>query len=135
MRQILMLMCGVAMISSVVFADDTTETCAGGVGIVMTGAVTGHKYCFRAVGMTWWNAVSWCDAQGRRLVELRDCACGNTISDCAGNKCPDLTGVSSGWWTWVMNSPSNSTSSTLNVNTGKFNNGMNRSTESGALCY
>lgn len=133
MRNVLILMCGVFMLSTAALADDITERCANGAGIVITGTVTGHKYCLRAVGMTWWNAVSWCDAQGRRLVELRDCACGNTISDCAGNKCPDLT--SSGGWTWVMNSPSNSTSSTLNLNTGKFNNGMNRSTESQALCY
>jgi len=100
MRQILMLMCGMVMLSSVAFAEDTTETCADGAGVVVTGAVSGHKYCRSKQSMNWWNAYAWCDALGRRLADRSDCACGNTISDCANNQCPELSGVGN-FWAWT----------------------------------
>ena len=96
MRNVFILMCGMVMMSCVVFAEDiTTETCADGAGTVIIGAVSGHKYCKSNKGMNWWNAMAWCDGIGRRLFERSDCACSATVSDCRA-KCPELTGVSVG---------------------------------------
>ena len=94
MRNVFILMCGMVMMSCVVFAEDiTTETCADGAGTVIIGAVSGHKYCKSNKGMNWWNAMAWCDGIGRRLFERSDCACSATVSDCR-EKCPELTGAS-----------------------------------------
>ena len=93
MNKLLILMCGVLIMSTVALADDTTTTCANGAGTVITGAVTGHKYCKANRGMDYWNAYAWCDGQGRRLFDLSDCACSDTVSDCSGKKCPELNGV------------------------------------------
>ena len=136
MRKILMLMCGVVMMSSAVFADDTTtsETCADGAGTVVVGAVTGHKYCMSNNGMNYWNAVSWCDGLKRRLFDRSDCACSNTTSDCH-NKCPELSKI---WNTkkWVKTiTPINSSYAySINLNTGDFFNEIHSSGYS-ALCY
>ena len=76
MKQFLMTICGFLFITSVAMADDTTvEKCANGAGTVVVGTVTGHKYCMSNNSMNWWNAYSWCDAQGRRLISLDDCGC------------------------------------------------------------
>lgn len=50
MRNVLILMCGMVMMSCVVFAEDITiETCADGAGTVIIGAVSGHKYCVKVI--------------------------------------------------------------------------------------
>ena len=85
----LILLTAILLISTVVLAEDTTtETCANGAGTVITGAVTGHKYCMSNNTMNWWNAVSWCDGQDRRLFNLDDCGCSSTVS--CTSKCPEL---------------------------------------------
>ena len=104
MKQILMIICGILFMTSVAMADDTTaETCANGAGIVVTGLATGHEYCKSNSKMNWWNALSWCDAQGRRLFRIDDCGCSDTVSNCAKNKCPELTGVSQEQFWWTIN--------------------------------
>ena len=46
MSKVLALTCGILMFSSIVFAEDTNVgTCVDGVGTVVVGAITGHKYC------------------------------------------------------------------------------------------
>ena len=142
MRNVLILMCGIVMISSVAFADDTTETCAGGVGIVIEGAVADangnkHKYCLSKNSMNWWNAYAWCDAQGRRLFDRSDCACSDTTADCRG-KCPELVGVGEYAWIWTATSASASGAYHIDISSGNFDGGSNR--ERGisinkALCY
>ena len=109
MRKFLMLMCGVVMMSSAVFADDTTtpETCANGAGTVVIGAVTGHKYCMSNNNMNWWNAMAWCDAQGRRLVSLNNCGCSSTVS--CNNICPEFKISDNNIWIWTS-TPVNTTS-------------------------
>ena len=92
MRKILIFTCGVIMMSSVAFADDTVETCANGAGTVVVGAVSGHKYCKSNSTMNWWNAFAWCDAQGRKLFDISECACSNTTADCIYN-CPEMNNV------------------------------------------
>jgi len=99
----LILLTAILLTSTVTLAEDTTttETCANGAGTVITGAVTGHKYCrSNSSDMNWWNAYAWCDAMGRKLFDRANCACGNTTADCAGSICPELKGVSSGDWGW-----------------------------------
>ena len=50
------------MASMAVADDTTTETCANGAGIVITGNLSGHKYCLSNQNMSWWNAYAWCDS-------------------------------------------------------------------------
>ena len=107
----LILLTAIFLTSTVTLAEDTTttETCANGAGIVIEGAVADangnkHKYCKGKNTMNWWNAVSWCDAQGRRLFDRSDCACGNTTADCAHSKCPELVGVGEDQWLWTSTS-------------------------------
>ncbi len=93
MNKILMISCGVLMMSSVAMADETaTETCANGAGTVVIGAVTEHKYCMSKPQMNWWNAHAWCDALGLRMFDMNDCACSDTIDNCTGRNCPELVG-------------------------------------------
>ena len=91
MKQFLMFTCFSIMIPTTIIAEETTQTCANGAGTIVIGAITGHKYCKSNVKMNWWNAVSWCDAQGRRLFNLNDCGCSDTIANCAQN-CPEVIG-------------------------------------------
>ena len=96
------------MMASVVLADDAIETCANGAGRIVTGKITGNKYCMSETKMNWWNAVAWCDGQGKRLVSLDDCGCSDTTANCAGSNCPELKlGINSGWlWTATPGSSS-----------------------------
>ncbi|MBR6675507.1 MAG: hypothetical protein IKL32_06290 [Alphaproteobacteria bacterium] len=88
----ILIVCGLLMVSTVAFADDiTVESCADGAGTVITGVVSGHKYCMSNKGMNYWNAVAWCDGQGRRLFSMDDCACSGT-TNCA-EKCPEMVNV------------------------------------------
>ena len=94
MNKILMMTCGMLMVSSVVFADDVSvETCANEAGKVVTG-ISGHRYCMSNNSMNWWNALSWCDAQGRHLMGLDNC--NHSGVDETWN-CPELIGVGEGY--------------------------------------
>lgn len=91
MRKILLLTCGILMISNMTLAENTAETCADGAGTVVVGAVTGYKYCMSNKKMNWWNANAWCDGLGRSLFDLKtDCACSDTMADCYSYKCPEI---------------------------------------------
>lgn len=107
MNKILMLICGIALVSSAVIADEAVETCANGAGKIVTGAVTGHKYCMSNKNMNWWNAYAWCDAQGRRLFSLDDCGCDGS-TNCNGT-CPELAGVYPTWKRFWTASPFSAT--------------------------
>lgn len=63
MNKVLMLCCSVLMVSHVVMADDAT--CAGGSGTIITGVISGRKYCKSNKSMNWWNSYAWCDAMGK----------------------------------------------------------------------
>lgn len=98
MKQFLMLACLSMMISKVTIAEETTETCANGAGTVITGAVTGHKYCKSNNTMNWWNAVAWCDGLEKKLFNLSDCECSNVTANCSENgkkMCAELIKVGS----------------------------------------
>ena len=137
MRRILILMCGVVMISSVVFAEDAVETCAGGAGTVVTGIISGRKYCSSKNSMNWFNAVAWCDAIGRRLFKLSDCECSDTTANCAGTKCPELMMENSAQhWTATAASSSDFWRVTLNGGIGIPGNKGSANVYGGkALCY
>ena len=139
MKTSLALMCGVLMMSSVVFAEDTVETCANGAGFVVVGMVTGHKYCSSYKEMNWWNAWAWCDAMGMRMFDLNDCACGNTTADCA-NMCPEMKEASNvSQWNWTTRSKNASQAYGINPSHGKIYHSWNRDNSAygsfHALCY
>ena len=101
MKKIFTISCSILIMSSVALADENaTETCAAGAGTVVVGA-SGHLYCKSKNKMNWWNAVAWCDGQGRRLFGLDDCGCSDTTANCAESNCPELKlDINSGWlWT------------------------------------
>ena len=101
MNKILMV-CGLLMVSTVAFADDiTVESCADGAGTVVIGAVSGHKYCKSNETMNWWNAWSWCDAQGKKMFSLDDCRCDEAVADCAGRMCSELVDVGTDELVWT----------------------------------
>jgi len=132
----LILLTAVFMISTVTLADDTTATeiCADGAGTIITGAVSGHKYCKSKNRMNWWNAVAWCDTQGRRLFDRSDCACGNTTADCANSKCPDLNGiVAQDDYIWATPIGSSATYQ-IRIPLGVIQSNL-RSNSSGVLCF
>lgn len=94
-----LLMGSILLTSSVARADDTPEeTCANGAGTVKVGAVSGDKYCRSNKSMNWWNAMAWCDAQGKQLIDLNtDCYRNGTTSRW---NCPEMVGCVSTWiWT------------------------------------
>ena len=99
MRNVL-IMSSILMMSFAVLAQEV-ETCANGAGTVITGAVTGHKYCKSNNRMDWWNAHAWCDALGRRLFSLEDCP----YSVTGTTACADLVGVGGGMdYIWTATS-------------------------------
>lgn len=143
MKQILMITCGMLLMSSVVLADDiTTETCANGAGTVISGAVTGHKYCMSNNPMNWWNAISWCDAQGRRLFMRNDCACSDAVANCSGSKCAELdVGILNEKLTWTgeaFNGQKSCCAYNVELSTTQiqaYSNGRSNTSRVYALCY
>ena len=134
MNKILILTCGVLMISSVVLGDDTTtETCANGAGTVITGAVSGHKYCVFRKNMDWWNAYAWCDGMGRRLFSLDDCIYSSTGT----KRCEDLAGVSGVAHMWTATPNGVGTVQCVNLLNGIIfsQNRVGASTPTHVLCY
>lgn len=102
MRKILLLICGILMISLSAPAEDATETCANGAGVIKNGVITSHKYCMSNKTMNWWNAVSWCDGLGMSLFDLKkDCACSDTMADCYDYKCPEIYQIHSQHQIWT----------------------------------
>ena len=88
----------------------TGETCAGGAGTVYAGNISG-KYCVSPkMQINWWNAYSWCDAQGLEMVDFSDCGCSETTDNCShpdGSRCPNLS-LDNNRWIW-MNSTDSAT--------------------------
>lgn len=105
MRRNLIFACFILMLSFATLAEDTiVETCANGAGTVVTGVVTGHKYCRSNKKMNWWNTNSWCDGLGMKLFDLsKDCACSDTVSNCANRSCAELDGAISTDQVWTVN--------------------------------
>ena len=130
----LILLTAVFMISTVTLADDTTatETCANGAGEIVTGVVTGHKYCKSNVGINWWNANAWCDAQGRRLFSMDDCAFSSTSGT---SKCHDLKGVGSDRWIWTAIPKKDFDAYVVNLSSGDIGSGVRLDNNYYALCY
>ena len=135
MRKILIIS-SMLMMSFAVSAQEA-ETCANGAGTVITGAVTGHKYCKSNGTMNWWNAHAWCDALGRRLFDRSDCACGNTTADCANGKCPELVGVGGEQWIWTSTpTPTGSSYAYIvSLSSGHIVDNYYRSNLFSAFCY
>lgn len=134
----LILLTAILLTSIMALADDgtTTETCANGAGRVITGAVSGHKYCKSNQVMNWWNAHAWCDALGRRVFDRSNCSCGDITADCAGNKCPDLKGVRDSEYIWTATPRDSSHVYVVYLSSGLvYNDYRINYTHYSALCY
>ena len=129
MRKILILTCGILMMSSVAMAEGetTVETCAGGGGTLVTGK-SGYKYCKSNKAMNWWNAVAWCDAMGKRLIDLNtDCGCNGTVK--CEEYCPEIGNTSTEGicaWTTRADNAETITGVWLNNYNGSFNRWIRR---------
>lgn len=112
--------------SSISFASETsTETCANGAGTIIVGKITGHKYCMSHKNLNWWNAHAWCDALGKRLFSLDDCAC-NSSRDCY-SMCPEMAIQDPGWA--VTATPKSETSvNNIRLSDGYIGGGISRNT-------
>ena len=110
--------------------DTTTETCANEAGTIITGAVTGHKYCLSNYYYDYWNAWAWCDAQGKRLFRMDDCGC-DWSKDCT-NGCPEVFQALL-QWSWAS-TPSSEATNYL-VISGHLKNTNTRSERFRAFCY
>ena len=116
MRKILILTCGILMMSSVAMGNETS--CAGGSGTLVTGK-SGYKYCKSNQKMNWWNAIAWCDALEKRLIDLdKDCGCDVGV-DCI-MKCPELEGVGTDGYAWTIVPFLTTTSYTVTLPSGKI---------------
>ena len=124
MRKKLIFVGCILMISAMAFAEDTTttQTCANGAGTVITGAITGHKYCKSNSTMNWWNANAWCDALGRRLFSIDDCEFSSTSGT---SKCHDLNGIGDGWC-WTGTPRGSAHAYDINLSSGDFNGNGDR---------
>ena len=135
MKKNLIIICFVFMVSLAVSAtENINQTCANGAGRVIEGVITGHKYCKSNNYFSWYNAYAWCDALGRRLITMDDCACSETV-DCLG-KCADLVGI--GGMTWFWTAIPYDSSSMYAVRLGELRKNERVSSNSGytyALCY
>ena len=135
----LILLTAILLISTVSFAEDTTtETCANGAGTVIEGAVADangnkHKYCISNKTMNWWNAVSWCDALGKKLFSLEDCGCSGT-TNCT-DRCPELyTKIEA--YAWTATPKGENSAHFVYMTSASTNNGarMTRSNQNVAVC-
>lgn len=97
MNKSLMLIGCILITSSVAMAEDTiTETCANGAGTIVKGVMRG-EYCLSKNFMNWFNAASWCDGMGLKLIEdlYDDCGCDKL--KCTSTSCPNLAMGHSNW--------------------------------------
>ena len=133
------------ILSSIAIAEEvsTTQPCANGGGIVIKGVVTNHEYCLSKNKMNWWNAVAWCDAQGRRLFNLGDCTCNGTTN--CREFCPELKNPQNdnGWESidrvWTSNHMNKTHTHAVWVTDGTFHtyayDYYRRGGHNYALCY
>lgn len=124
MFKILMLSGAVLFMSMTVQADDTVETCASGAGIVVTGK-SGHKYCKSNGSMNYWNSYTWCEAQGRRMLDWSDCGC--NVSTYCGSGCPEFSGIGGDINFWLANPKGERDAYVLYMGNATINGGLARS--------
>ena len=76
MKKILILVCGILMVSFVANACE---------GVVVKGK-SGASYCLSKHQMNWYSAYAWCKDQGKDLVELKN-VCGVAVQN---SSCPEF---------------------------------------------
>ena len=135
MRQLLIMMCGMLFMASMAVADDTTtETCANGAGIVITGNLSGHKYCLSNQNMSWWNAYAWCDSIGRSLFDASMCCINRT--NCPHDQCPEFLDTKINKWGWSATPIRSDSAYQVLISTSRLSTDFKRShTGPFALCY
>lgn len=134
MHKILLISC--LFISSITQADDltnSTKTCANGAGKIVIGSISGREYCkSNQYTLNWWNAYTWCDALGMKMINRSDCGCSNTIADCI-DSCPEfISDIGTERWFWFNEHYDTSVAYRVLFPTGKigaekkyFKNGAN----------
>lgn len=118
MRKFLLLTCGILMSSSIAMAED----CANGAGTIVTGETTGYQYCRGNNTMNWWNAVAWCDGLNKKLFDITDCNCSDSLPDCKQGEsilCPELTKPGESNSIWAINTHSQSHGASVILSSGQ----------------
>ena len=67
-----------------------------------------HTFCRSGNGMNWWSAFTWCESQGRKLVNFSTICPG--VAQTPSGYCPNLKGISMAdrWmWSSLAINPSN----------------------------
>lgn len=114
------LFCLICLIALHGHAEITDTPCADGGRVIVKGILTG-TYCMSKKNIgSWWNANTWCDAQGKQLVSMTDCGCDLKPSGCkAGNDCPNFYFPDEPtFWVWMKN-PHNTTAARSVKHIGK----------------
>ena len=114
MKKIILTFICCLMMSHVVFAlGETGEKCANGAGSVIEGH-NGQKYCRGITHIDWWNATTWCRANGMELINLsEDCNC---PTDICTTTCPNWVGYNWGGAVWTSISYNQSTAFAVYLN-------------------
>ncbi len=128
MKKVLILTCGILMMS--------TQTFACG-GITVYGN-SGASYCLSKHMMNWYSAYAWCEAQGMKLIDIHE-VCGSytscldlKLSAEEKNKFPNQQVL----WVWTNASRSSSSPYIINVASGGlYDTFAARSGDLHVLCY
>ena len=130
-------------------ADDTAtsslsddEWCPN--GVVERGAHPTKRYCRSTVDMNWYAALSWCQAQGKKLATASEvCNKSENLEDrwdasSIDKKCPNFANGESSfnfyWWTGTAYPTNSANAYIVNAGTGNFNDRY-RTFSLRALCY
>lgn len=110
MHKILMIICGITLISVLARAEDGSassavkDICEEKAGILIQGN-DGTYYCQSRGKMNWWTALGWCQKLGLKLISYpQECNCEGSTCPVGTKNCLNLTGVGSGTvWTSAPN--------------------------------
>ena len=99
------------------------SACTGGDEAV---GKNGKVYCVSKIGMNWWSAFAWCEAQGMKLGDLTDLC---YVSDeekwmgaTSNGACPNIVNAYSGnVFTWTAVSLNTGSARVINPRSGSLN--------------
>lgn len=86
----------------------------------------GTVYCISKVGMNWWSAFTWCEAQNMKLGDMNDLCYVSAeerwLGSTSEGSCPNIVNAYSGnVFTWTALARSSTTAYVINPRTGSLN--------------